>query len=127
MSRIVAHPEAFKGTCGRLIRRSERVTLGGAASITPQGAVDGAYTISLGGEVMEVQLVKATIEINPDCTGRVRFGIRQKGAPVPVPGEGIDEIVVLNNGDEIVGLSVQGFLGHSRMKRISMMPLTPQW
>jgi hypothetical protein len=104
----------------------------GSAAIDPQGRVTGSYTISLGGEVMEVNVVNSTIQVNPDCTGTLRFTLQPDNSPQPLPVQLIEEIVVLDNGDELVGITTQGLLGKptiglSGMKRLSMLPVQPVW
>jgi len=46
-------------------------------------------------------------------------------------GQGMDKVVVVDNGDEILLLTVQGVQGNpvllGSMKRMSMIPVAPAW
>ena len=93
----------------------------GTAEVDYQGRVTGGGAFSVGGTITNVTLANAAMQIKPDCTGTMQYSIVPPGSTKPV--QGIDQFVALNNGDEIILMTVQGVFGSpvtlGSMKRIS--------
>jgi hypothetical protein len=103
----------------------------GVTLIDYQGRMTGAATISAAGNVADFVFPDASIAVNADCTGATKWKAAPKGSNQVLPGQGVDKIVVLNNGDEMILLLTQTPLGVpimlGRGKRISMLPVLPNW
>jgi hypothetical protein len=101
----------------------------GLLAVGPGGAVTGSATTTLAGQVTEGDAVNASVAVNPDCTGALTWGFQARGAAAPHSGQNVDRFVVLNNGDDIVGVTAQSVLGRAtglvKLKRISMATTTP--
>ena len=104
----------------------------GAIAIDGRGGITGGSTASIAGELMESELADASLQVLPDCTGRISYRLRPKGAPAALPG-GISKVVILDNGDEIRALEIQLPMGigmpllPSVSKRISKEPGPVGW
>ena len=103
----------------------------GAVAIDYAGKLTGAATVSVSGNMQDLVFPSGTVTVNADCTGTARWKAAPKGSNQAMPVEEVQKIVVLNNGDEIIGLQTQNPLGVpiaiSRFKRISPVPVTPNW
>jgi len=107
------------------------VSMIGASSVDYQGNMTGAMTQSAGGTMMDFAFVDSTGTINADCTGVSKWRIAPKGTTQAMPGQGIDQMIVLDNGDEILALTTQGVLGSpiliGHLKRVSTTPAAVSW
>jgi hypothetical protein len=74
------------------------------ATIDAQGNLSWKGMASVGGMVSGAKGT-GTIAIAPDCTGTETFSIEG------VPGQGVERLVVLNNGTEVRGMVTTGILG----------------
>lgn len=83
----------------------------GAFAIDGKGGITGGSTASIAGELAEVELADASLQVFADCTGYITYRIRPKGAPAALPGQGIMKLVILENGEEIRGLEIQAVTG----------------
>lgn len=99
----------------------------GRAAVDHRGRMYGPGTTSIGGQIAEFELVDAEAQVNPDCTGTAAWSLQLKGSDSPLPGQGMDRFVVLNGGDELWSVTVQGLggqpIGLTTYKRISRVPL----
>ncbi len=94
-------------------------------SVEPGGAVTAASTASMGGSMVEFE-VKGSLQVNADCTATMNWS----GASKQFPGQtstGILKWIVLNYGDELMGLDTKSSDGSSIViesdKRISVVPV----
>ena len=78
--------------------------------------------------IVNFEFPKISVHVNPDCTATMNY----TGVSKQFPGQtftGSLKYVVLNNGDELLGLDTQGTgslpIVLEDMKRISMAPLNP--
>jgi len=92
------------------------------------GTVTAASTASMGGSVVDFEMPKASLQVNPDCTATLNWS----GYPKGFPGQtstGTLKYIVLNYGDELIGMDTQGSSGSSIViesdKRISLIPIDP--
>ena len=103
----------------------------GAGAVDYQGRMSGSGTFSQGGQILEVTFPNSTMQINQDCTGTMTWNLQPEGMNQPLPGQGMDKVVAVDNGDEIILLTVQGVQGNpvmlGSMKRLSMTPVAPAW
>ena len=53
----------------------------------------------------------AQVQLLEDCTGYITYRVQGTGAPAPLPGTGVEKIVMLEDGDEIRSLTLQSPLG----------------
>ena len=91
------------------------------------GAVTAASTASMGGTIVDFQFPKgSSLQVNPDCTATLNWSAVSK----QYPGQtftGTLKYIVLNYGNELIGLDTQSSSGSSIVietdKRISMMPI----
>lgn len=104
----------------------------GALSIDGQGGITGGSIASIAGERMESDLVDASIQVLPDCTGYISYRLGPKGVPAALPG-GLAKVVILDNGDEIRALEIELPMGlglpllPSVSKRLSKVPGQVGW
>jgi hypothetical protein len=98
------------------------------AAVSWGGSGTAASTASMGGAIVNFEFPKVSIQVNSDCTATMNY----TGVAKQFPGltfEGRLKYVVLNNGDELIGMDTTttgGFpLVLEDMKRISMMPFPP--
>jgi len=103
----------------------------GAGAVDYQGRMTGGGTFSQGGQIVPVTFPNSTMQVNQDCTGTMTWNIQPEGMNQPLPGQGMDKVVVVDNGEEILLLTVQGVQGNpvllGSMKRMSMIPVAPAW
>jgi hypothetical protein len=93
------------------------------------GAGKAASTASLGGNIVDFEFPAISIEVNPDCTASMRY----TGVSKQFPGAtftGTVKYVVLNHGDELIGLDTEANTGLpavvlDNLKRTSMVPVLP--
>jgi hypothetical protein len=88
----------------------------GAFAIDGRGGITGSGTSSAAGELMEWEVPEGSLQVLADCTGYLGYRVRLKGAPAALPGRAVDKIVILDDGEEIRSLTLQGQTGK---------PLTP--
>ena len=94
------------------------------------GTGTAVSTASFGGAILDFQFPKMSMEVNPDCTATLKWS----GVSKQLPGQkvvGTVKYIVLNFGNELIGLETENSGGLPIMltnaKRISMMPLPPDW
>lgn len=92
------------------------------------GTGTAASTASLGGTIVDFEFPKISIQVNPDCTATLRYA----GVTGQFPGQtftGTIKYVVLNYGNELIGLQTEDNAGLpvelESLKRISMTPIAP--
>jgi hypothetical protein len=97
-----------------------------AFTVRSGGTVTAASTASMGGTLVDFEMPKASIQVNPDCTATLNWS----GYPKGFPGQtstGTLKYIVLNYGNELIGLDTQSSAGSSIViesdKRISMLPI----
>jgi hypothetical protein len=78
--------------------------------VTYQGQMDGTFTTSLSGNLSAGTYSGSITEVRPDCTGTWTFTFRGADG-AQLPGGGLEKFVILDNGKEILTLSVQGGAG----------------
>ena len=90
------------------------------------GAVTAASTASMGGSIVDFEMPKASLQVNPDCTATLNWS----GYPKGFPGQtstGTLKYIVLNYGNELIGMDTQSSSGSSIViendKRISVNPI----
>lgn len=110
-----------------VIDHSGKVT--GPGTITTAAPVPG--TSIPAGQPLDWEIVSDTpIQVNPDCTAVLRYGIRIKGMTGVLPGY-IDRLIVLVAEGEILGMGVASPLSKPlliyRMKRITRTPTPVSW
>jgi hypothetical protein len=107
------------------------VSILGVGSMDTSGATSGGATFNVGGQLMDVEFVDSSIVVNPDCTGEMPWRGRIKGATEPMPGTGLDKIIVLDGGDELWAMPVVGLLGQPAVlgvyKRLHKTALASNW
>jgi len=90
----------------------------------PDGSGVGTATASLGGTVGEVDFAEMSMEVKRDCTATLKY----KGTvrPSGFPASGTIKYIVLNHGDELLGMEVESSIGAAveleSHKRISPRP-----
>jgi hypothetical protein len=91
-----------------------------------QGNWSGASTTSLGGQILEAELVQLTTQVNADCTGTATWTAKVKGTNTVIPGQGMDKIFVTPDGSEVKGISIQSPQGKpislGAWKRVMVIP-----
>lgn len=78
--------------------------------IDEQGGLSGWSNGMLGGEYIDATIA-GRVEVNPDCSGVIRFSVTPWGQTTPLPVEGIIRTIVLDNGNAMRGMAVAGVLG----------------
>ncbi len=100
------------------------ITLIGA--ISHQGNLTGKFTNSVGGAIGSGQYVGSLVEVKPDCTGSWKWVLTGTSA-TGISGQGIEKFVILEGGNEMWTIGLQGPLGPpvgvSRYRRISPVPV----
>jgi hypothetical protein len=95
-----------------------------ALTFDHNGAGSGKATMSVAGYVHEIVFAEASISVNADCSA---VGNWRDAAN----GSGKDQMIILNNGDEIISMPVHNSRGSPLMigtlKRVSMTPVPPIW
>jgi len=103
----------------------------GAFAIDGRGGITGGSTVSLSGELMEVELADASFQVMADCTGYILYRIKPKGAPAALPGRALDKVVIMDDGEEIRSLTLLSLTGKPLMpavwKRMSKEPGPVGW
>lgn len=93
------------------------------------GVVVAASTASMGGTIVDFEMPTATLQVNPDCTATLNWTGYPKGFP-GMASTGALKYIVLNNGDELIGMDTQSTSGPSVViqhdKRISTMPIATE-
>jgi len=114
-------------------------TMIGIVSVDESGKVTGAATSVLGaplggipaGQPLDSELVDASVQVNPDCTGFFKYSILLKGAGVPAYGPNVDRLVVLPFHNQVLAMRVHSPLSKPlepyTMNRISFMPAPVSW
>lgn len=83
------------------------VMMGG---VTYQGELEGTFTTSLSGKVSAGTYSGSITAVAPDCTGT--WTLTLKGADgAQLPGGGLEKLIILDGGKEILTLSAQGVAG----------------
>jgi hypothetical protein len=115
------------------------ISMLGIGSIDHNGNFTGPGTVTTGaaiagipaGTPLEFDMINATVQVNADCTGLIRYYVQLKGVPVPPVGPYIDRLVVIPNQDEVLALGVVSPLSKPAwiytMKRISRVPSAVSW
>jgi hypothetical protein len=79
----------------------------------------------MGGSIVDFDMSKASLQVNPDCTATLNVSAVSKQFPGQTFTSTL-KYIVLNYGNELIGLDTQGSAGSSIViesdKRISMMP-----
>lgn len=98
------------------------------ANVQWNGNGTAASTASMGGTIVNFEFSSASFQVNTDCTATLDYTAVSK----QFPGQtftGALKYVVLNNGDELLGLDTRSTgvlpIVLEDMKRISMAPVTP--
>ncbi|MEK7407073.1 MAG: hypothetical protein AAB225_18530 [Acidobacteriota bacterium] len=103
----------------------------GVAVIDHTGRMTGPGTAVWGGQVLDYELVDGTVQVNADCTGTLKYGVKLKGAPAPVPGQYIERMIIIPEKHEMASVSVQSPLSKpmwlTTAKRISPAPAPVTW
>jgi hypothetical protein len=101
----------------------------GVAAFDYAGNGTGAATMSVGGNMADLTLPQLALSVNADCTGAINYKGGPKGSPPSMSG--VNQIVLLNNGDEFLELPTQASMGSpiaiGRARRISTLPVAPNW
>jgi len=101
----------------------------GVAAFNYDGTGCHSGTLSAGVAAMDFVITSANVTVNADCTGTIKWTGNLKGQPVVMNGTA--QIVVLNNGDELLEVPMQTdsgpVMGIGTAKRISMVPIMPNW
>ena len=74
-----------------------------------QGRYTGSGNASLGGQAVKGTF-SGTIQVNSDCSATNTFSISVAGMPA-IPGQGVERLTVLDNGNEMRGMATIGLLG----------------
>jgi hypothetical protein len=101
------------------------------ATFRYDGTGTGASTASLGGTIVDFEFPGISMVVNPDCTATMKY----TGVSRQVPGQtftGAVRYIVLNYGNELIGLDTEANTGLpavvlDNLKRISMVPIVPEW
>jgi hypothetical protein len=78
----------------------------GTLSIDYAGKMTGTGIAVVGDQVLEGEMVNASIQVNPDCTGVARWNMKIKGTDTVLPFQGIDRLIVLAQRGEILTISL---------------------
>ena len=101
----------------------------GVAVFDYSGKGSGALTMSAGVASMDFDLSPVTVAVNADCTGTLNWAGSPRGMAAALTGT--TQIVVLNNGDDLLELPMQTNSGPlmaiGTAKRISTVPVLPNW
>jgi len=88
-----------------------------------QGHFTQKGTLSIGGQI-SLGEADGTLQVNPDCTATATFTMTPAGMPQPLPGQGIERLVIVNNGSEMRSMPTQTPMGAAvqveTLRRISM-------
>jgi hypothetical protein len=94
----------------------------GMVSIASDGSVAGPGFSSMGGDMMQFEMVNSTVSMSTDCTGTLKWSMQG------LAGQGEDWFVVLDGGKEVWSISTKGILGQpiavGSWNRISPIPWT---
>ncbi|MBK9171196.1 MAG: hypothetical protein IPM24_27570 [Bryobacterales bacterium] len=86
------------------------------AAFLTRGVIDyrqelnGTFTASIGGTIVNGEYTGSILELSPDCTGKWTYTLKADDG-TELPGSGVEYFVVVDHGREIWGLPVQGVLG----------------
>lgn len=90
-----------------------------------QGRLSGEYISSVGGQVGSGEYAGGIAEVKPDCSGTWNWTLNATGGS-GLTGSGTEKFVILDNGNELWTLSLQGPagapIGLSKYRRISPVP-----
>jgi hypothetical protein len=93
------------------------------ATLGAGGIGTAASVASMGGTVIEFQMPKISVQVNPDCTANMSYTATSNMFP-GMTFTGAIKYVVLNYGSELIGVETEGNSGLSivleSLKRISM-------
>jgi hypothetical protein len=91
-------------------------------SVDYQGQISGGGTMSLAGDPVPFQVVRGTLDVNPDCSAVTQMALDAG----PLSNEGTGWMVVLDGGNELWSLPTQSNSGKTiafgSWKRISPVP-----
>lgn len=91
-----------------------------------QGNWGGGFTMSFGGEIMELEFADINTQVNPDCSGTITWTAKVKGTNMVLPGQGMEKLFVTPDGSEVKSIVVQGLLGKpvsvGTWKRVPVRP-----
>jgi len=103
----------------------------GVTTIDYAGKMTGGGTAVWGGEVLDYEFADATVTVNADCTGVMKYAVKLKGTPAPVPGQYVERLVVVPDKHEAVTVPTKSPLSKpmwvNTMKRISPAPYPVTW
>lgn len=98
----------------------------GVAWTDYQGNWSGGFTMSFGGEIMELEFAGMNTQVNPDCTGTATWTAKVKGTTMVIPGQGVEKLFTTPDGSEVKSIVVQGLLGKpvsvGTWKRVPVIP-----
>jgi hypothetical protein len=83
------------------------------------------------GQTLDWEIVDASVQVNPNCTGFFKYSILLRGLGVPAYGPNIDRLIVLPFHGQVLGMRVQSPLSKPleayTMNRIGFVPSTVSW
>lgn len=92
------------------------VVLMGVLTVDASGKASGPLTVVSGfaipgtpippGTVLDMEFVEASVEVNADCAGVLRYSVKIQGLPQAI-GPYVDRVVVLPDKGEMIGLTVK--------------------
>lgn len=96
-----------------------------------QGKWGGGFTMSFGGEIMDLEFADMSTQVNADCSGTVTWSVKVKGTSSVLPGQGVEKILVAPDGSEVRSILVKGVMGKpiilGTWKRISQLAVPMSW
>jgi len=88
-----------------------------------QGRFTATGTLSIAGQISPGE-VDGTFQVNPDCTATATFTMTPEGMSQPLPGQGIERLVIVDNGNEMRSMPTQSPMGQTvqleTLRRMSM-------
>lgn len=96
-------------------------------TLSPDGTGTIATTSSLAGRVSDLVWPDVSMTVNSDCTAILERKTQYAGQPV----EGTVKYIVLNHGNELIGMETGNSTGSpirlESYKRIFIAPVSPDW
>ncbi len=70
-------------------------------------SVEGSGTVSLGGNIVSVDILDGHVQVFPDCTAEVSYRLWREGDPGPAPTPVVERWIVLEQGKRIQAMIVE--------------------
>jgi hypothetical protein len=105
----------------------------GVVVIDSTGKLSGPGTVVSGPDVIDYDIAEGSIQLNPDCTGIMRYKLSTtiNGALVTIPTEYVERVILMTDKQEMITVSIKSPLSRpawiTTFKRVSTALIDVKW